>query len=112
MVDSGRQGRGPGTERVRVSSEGIYWVKRYFKKWVSSLGYESGFGRVDLDFLEVEVEVRLGLGAGVELGMNAEVGDLMVMTKCVHNCPIVRSDSTAVGVRTRVPDSCVVMVMV
>ncbi len=65
----------------------------------------------DFDF-EVEVEVRLGLGAGVELGMNAEVGDKMVMTKCVHNCPIVRSGLTAVGVRTRVPDSWFMMVMV
>lgn len=111
MVDSGRQARGLGTERVKVSSEGIYWVKRYFKKWASSSGYESGFGRVDLDF-EVEVEVRLELGAGVELGMNAGVGDHMVMTKCVHNCPIVRSGLTAVGVRIRVPDSCFVMVMV
>ncbi len=38
VVASGRQGRGPGTERVRVCREGIYWVKRYFKKWVSSSG--------------------------------------------------------------------------
>lgn len=47
-----------------------------------------------------------------EVGMDGGVGDKILMTKNVHNCPIVRSDASAVGVRTMVPVSCFVMVMV